>query len=282
MQTVNPVPAGTDTSTIHYTINDSKKRYPVRDVQVHASKAEIDQIVEEGYLFRRGMFSDDVLARMGDAILRIAEEESRLPQGEHIPGNGFYLRHLMDKDESFLELLRFEPTLSIARALLGPQVWFDVDARLAYAGEPDRCVPWHIHHRVIPDPLPPFFCYPHAVNCLLYLDDVGDREGPLCILPGSHLRHDLVIPDNDSSDMPGQMILKPQAGDLLIHHVNLWHRTLPTQPGCRQRRVVISGYQPSWLKSGVTRGVKVEGLNTDRLRASGDPEAVELLDGFHW
>ncbi|HXM58085.1 MAG TPA: phytanoyl-CoA dioxygenase family protein [Candidatus Dormibacteraeota bacterium] len=270
------------TGTIRYRINDSKKGFPVRPVHVEASRQDLDRIVESGFLLTSDWFPRDLLDRMAAAIDRLTTDEQDHPSGEHIPGNGFYLRHLMDKDPAFLELLHFQPTLSIARALLGPQVWMDVEARVAYAGEPDRLVPWHIHHRVIPDPLPPFFCYPHAINCLLYLDDIDDAEGPLVILPGSHRQHALQIPDGDERDLAGQVLVRPRQGDCLIMHVNLWHRTLRTRAECRQRRVVIWGYQPSWLKSAVTRGVKVEHRLTGPLLEGGDPETVELLDGFHW
>jgi ectoine hydroxylase-related dioxygenase (phytanoyl-CoA dioxygenase family) len=268
--------------TIHYVINDGKKNYPVRDVIVDATRDEMSHLVNDGYVIRRGLVKGDWLERMRAAVDRLTEIETKQETGEHIPGNGFYLRHLMDKDETFLEWLTFKPTLSVARAALGPQVFFDVEARVAFANAAEKRVPWHIHHRLVPNPMPPFFMYPHAINGLLYLDPVGDLEGPLAVLPGSHRQHDLRIPDNDNSDREGQILLTWEPGDCIIFHVNLWHRTVDTKPGCGPRRVVIFGYQPSWLKSEVRRGVKVDSTLTDRVRASGDPEMIELLDGFHW
>jgi ectoine hydroxylase-related dioxygenase (phytanoyl-CoA dioxygenase family) len=267
---------------IHYRINDSTKGFPERSVPLHASAEQMETLMRDGYVFVRD-FVDAALAHdMREALDAIAEEEMRHPKGEWVPGNGFYLRHLLDKHEVFVELMRREPALSIARAALGPQVWFGAEARIAFEDEPQRNVPWHIHHRVIPDPMPPFFCYPHAINGILYLDDVTDREGPLCVLPGSHLEHHMFIPEGDESDREGQVIVHAQVGDCVIHHVNLWHRTLPTQPGCAKRRVVVFGYQPSWLKSEVKRGVKVAASRSEQLRDGGDADTRELLDGFHW
>jgi hypothetical protein len=268
--------------TIDYFINNNKSAHPHRPVRVHATQEEIGHLVREGYLLRRGMFPEQVLDRMRAAVDRLERLERDHPNGEHIPGNGFYLRYLRDKDQVFLDLMRFEPPLSIARAVLGPQVWFDVDARIAYPGQADKFVPWHIHKRVVPHPLPPFFSYPHGIHCLLYLDDVGDHEGPLVILPGSHLDNGVDLPDGDTRDMPGQELLYPRAGDCVIAHANLWHRTIPTTAQCGRRRLVLFGYEPSWSKSAVARGVKPDQPLTAPLRDSADEPLRELLDEWNW
>jgi hypothetical protein len=271
-----------DSYTIDYMINNSNLANRHRRVQVHASPNEIQTLVEQGFLVREGMFSDEVLDRMRTAVDRLEAAERGHPLGEHIPGNGFYLRHLRDKDEVFRDLAFFEPPLSIARAVLGPQVWFDVDARIAYEGQAGKFVPWHIHKRVVPHPRPPFFSYPHGIHCLLYLDSVGEAEGALVVLPGSHRDDELYLPSGDTRDIEGQELLLPQAGDCLIVHANLWHRTLPTAANCGRRRLVLFGYEPSWTKSAVARGVKPTHPLTADLRKSNDPEVLELLDEWHW
>jgi hypothetical protein len=268
--------------TIEYRINDSKMADNRRQVKVPVSPAELDELVEQGFLLCRDLFPSEMLDRMRVAVDRLEAIEGEHPQGERLPGNGFYLRFLRDKDEVFRDLLFYSPPVSIARALLGPQVWFDVDARIAYADSPGKFVPWHIHKRVVPSPMPPFFSYPHGIHCLLYLDDVGDAEGPLVVLPGSHRRNDLELPDGDTRDLPGQQLVRPRAGDCLIVHANLWHRTMPTLPGCHRRRLVLIGYEPAWSKSAITRGIKPEHPLTENLRGSGDPELSELLDEWHW
>lgn len=271
-----------ETFRIDYVINNNKLANRHRPVRVHATPEEIDHLVNQGYLMRHGMFPDEVLDRMRAAVDRLERIEREHPQGEHIPGNGFYLRRLRDKDEVFRDLLFFEPPLSIARAVLGPQVWFDVDARIAYPRQAGKFVPWHIHKRVVPRPLPPFFSYPHGIHCLLYLDTVGEHEGPLVILPGSHRDNDLDLPDGDVRDMPGQLLLYPRAGDCLIAHANLWHRTIPTTAECGRRRLVLFGYEPSWSKSAVARGVRPEHPLTAPQRDSTDESLRELLDDWNW
>jgi hypothetical protein len=156
-----------------------------------------------------------------------------------------------------------------------------MEARIALAGVPAAGVPWHIHMRVIPDPMPPFFCYPHSVHGLIYLDPVGELEGPLCVVPGSHRNPRLDL-DGSYEPHPDEVRLTFDPGDCILLHGNLWHRTVPTAPNCGRRGLLLFGYAPSWLKNDLARGVKTDGSLTEQLRASGDPELVELLDGFHW
>ncbi|MFI1196168.1 phytanoyl-CoA dioxygenase family protein [Micromonospora sp. NPDC020750] len=250
-------------------------------MRVEATQDELAGFQKDGYLLRRGLVPKEWIAEFGAALDRIAAEEISHPTAERLPNNGLYIRALLDKDEVFHRLIRYQPTLSVARYLLGPQVAFGVEARMAFEGVANAGVNWHIHLRVVPDPMPPYFVYPHQVHGLIYLDRVGADEGALCVLPGSHQQTTLKLP-NDSSDQPGQQKLYFEPGDCILMHGNLWHRTEPTAETCGRRRLILFGYSPSWLKSEITRGVPVSSALTDELRASGDPEIVELLDGFHW
>lgn len=147
---------------------------------------------------------------------------------------------------------------------------------------PGLGVKWHIHHRVIPNPLPAFFCYPHAIHGLLYLDSVDTDSGPICILPGSHLKHNLNVDSKSNFDIEGQLIIPVKAGTCLLMHANLWHKTMPTTDMATKRRVILFGYTPSWIKSDITRGAKT-GLNfIDKLRNNSNNETRELLGEFYW
>ena len=81
----------------------------------------------------------------------------------------------MDKHPAFLELISFEPTLSVARAVLGPFVRIrQLGGRVSYPGEPNQETQWHLHRRTVPKPLPAFFSFPHTLDCLIYLDELND------------------------------------------------------------------------------------------------------------
>ena len=165
------------------------------------------------------------------AALSFVVRNERAPRGDQSDScfGSLYLRYLIDKHKVFFDLFKSKVTLSIAQSVLGPQIKFDeITARITDLSTNSASTPWHIHHRVIPEPLPPFFVHPHSVECLLYLDNLDQETGPLCVLPGSHRHTNMIYPLNDSKDKPGQQILCLKAGDCLIMHPNLWHRGMPS------------------------------------------------------
>ncbi len=98
----------------------------------------------------------------------------------------------------------------------------------------DAGVNWHIHLRIVPDPAPPMFVFPHQVRGLIYLDRVGEAEGPLVVVPGSHQDGTLDLA-YDSSDVEGQVHLEFEPGDCILLQPNLWHRTQPAAYAPRTR-----------------------------------------------
>ena len=272
------------THTVRYRVLDPRVGNPMHDIYVDGSAREIQSLVKDGYVIRDGWFPEPELLAMRSALDRIFEDEKDMPD-ERIDryGGWRYFRHLMDKDPVFLKLLWFAPPRTIAQAVLGPQVRFDqVDAKYGVPHVASQYVPWHIHHRVIPDPLPPFFCYPHAIHCLLYLDAIDSSNGPLCVLPGSHEWTDQTYVQDQNSDLDGQVVLSLPAGACVLMHANLWHRVLRSQTETGYRRVILFGYLPAWLSGAEKGGVRPERSITDELRESGDDLTRALLGEFYW
>jgi ectoine hydroxylase-related dioxygenase (phytanoyl-CoA dioxygenase family) len=266
-----------------FVINDQVKGYPTRTVATTATQADIQGFIKDGYLVRRNLLDPRLAAEMAAAVTSIARAEAVEPGSEQIPGKTIYMRALLDKDSIFHQLLRFEPALSLARTLLGPQVWVDLEARMNYPGEASVAVPWHGHVPVIPAPLPPLFCYPHQVQFLIYLDRITEREGALCLLPGSHARSDIQIPFGDSKRKDGQVELLFEPGDAVLIHANMWHQTVPSRENAGPRRLLLLGYVPSWIRSdGFQTGVRPEKPLTRDLASSADEETRELLGGLSW
>ena len=164
-------------------------------------------------------------------------------------------------------------------AMLGPQVQVrGFSARISYPDQPNQETHWHFHQRLIPDPLPPFFSRPQTIDCLLYLDETNDANGPLCVLPGSHHWTETDLPEEDYGDRPGQVTLRLPPGSLVFTHGSLWHRALPTRPEGTVRRLLLFGYGPCWMKAAIY-GVKPDdGLTAQLLRGPNvDEETRELL-----
>ena len=248
------------------------------EVDVHASTEELQGFAEIGYLIREGLFQGEALQELRDALDHLEAQEAAARDKE-IAGKrswGFIPRHLMDKDKVFLDLLKFQPTLSIARAMMGPLVRLrGLSARIGYPGDDlQHQTPWHQHLRVISDPLPPWFSRPHCIDCLIYLDDLNEDTGAVAVVPGSHNWLDKTAPQT-YEPIDGEVELRVKAGGGVLIHGNLWHRALPTLK--TKRRMLILSYTPAWLRKSPNGGSKPKNGLTKRFLKEADLEERILL-----
>jgi ectoine hydroxylase-related dioxygenase (phytanoyl-CoA dioxygenase family) len=251
-----------------------------RSFKVLATPQEIEQLAEQGHLIREALFRGEQLERLRNALDEV--EAAEVTAGSSVISRsgrfgGWFPRYLMDKHAAFLELLDFQPMLSVARAVLGPFVRIrNVGGRVSYPGEPNQETHWHLHRRTVPKPLPAFFSFPHTVDCLIYLDELNDANGTLAIVPGSHLRIHDPLPADCFDDLPGQKVVSGPAGTCIIMHSNLRHRALPTRPDGEKRRVLILCYGPTWMRYSPF-GTKPDNSLVDALLEEATPETKELL-----
>ncbi|MBO9607821.1 MAG: phytanoyl-CoA dioxygenase family protein [Paenibacillaceae bacterium] len=264
--------------TIAYDILNMIPNKPLREIEVHASREELERMAKAGYLIRERLFAGEELQTLRDALDRLERKERENGVGEGGTKNfgGFFMRYLMDKDPAFMALMKYQPIMSVARAMLGHQVQVSMSARISAPSPENQETMWHQHLRYIPKPLPLWFLRPHCIDVLIYLDDVTDANGPLCIIPGSHENIQEEPPIDYYGDLPGQLKLYPPAGTAVIMHCNLWHRAMPTLPEGSRRRLLIFSIHPTWLKRN-NRGTKPEHALTDTLLPNADQETLELL-----
>ncbi|MCG9126596.1 phytanoyl-CoA dioxygenase family protein [Candidatus Poribacteria bacterium] len=267
--------------TIQYKVlNDHNPNETGTDwnVEVHASLEELQSFSETGYLIRERLFQDGSLEKLRNALDRLEsrESENRKSAMRSKDGWGFIPRHLMDKDEVFLDLLKFQPILSIARAMMGPLIRLrGLSARITYPGENrQHQTPWHQHMRVVPNPIPLWFSRPHCIDCLIYLDDINEETGTVGVVPGSHNWLDQATP-NTYEPIDGEVQLNLKAGGAVLIHGNLWHRALPTLK--TKRRMLILGYTPTWLRKSPHGGKPPEDGLTREFIENGDMEERMLL-----
>ena len=253
------------------------------EVEVHARPEELQAFAESGYLVRERLFQDNALQQLQDALDRLEEAEWEKRDRAVSPhprlgkrGWGFIPRHLMDKDEVFLELLKFQPLLSIARAMMGPLVRLrGLSARISYPGDGRRHqTPWHQHLKVIPNPLPLWFSRPHCIDCLIYLDDLNEDTGAVAIVPESHNWLDRASPGT-YEPIEGEVVVCVKAGGAVLIHGNLWHRALPTLNA--KRRMLILSYTPTWLRKSRAAGPQPEDGLTKEFLEEADFEEQMLL-----
>jgi ectoine hydroxylase-related dioxygenase (phytanoyl-CoA dioxygenase family) len=269
--------------TVDYRLRNHDLEDATRPVSVHATPEDVERFAAEGYLVRERLVQGVQLDRLRAAMDEVAAAEL----GDQKPNSsgrfgGLFLRHLMDKHPAFLDLLRFAPTLSVARALLGPQVQLrGVSARITHPDQPNQETHWHFHQRLVPEPVPAFFSRPQTIDVLLYLDDIDDANGPLSVVPGSHQWIDRDLPADHYGDQPGQVVLRPSAGTAVMCHGSLWHRAAPNSTEGTVRRLLLFGYGPTWMKRSIY-GERPTNPLTDALLADADEETKELLGVTGW
>ena len=71
------------------------------------------------------------------------------------------------------------------------------------------------------------------LNRLVYTAAIQEEiGGQIAIMPGTHGTG--AIPTGDPhEDLPGQIVLSPKKGDLVLLHGHCWHRVLPIKTKCR-------------------------------------------------
>jgi ectoine hydroxylase-related dioxygenase (phytanoyl-CoA dioxygenase family) len=274
-----------DRYTLDYRVRNHDLADPWRRVEVLATPEEIGRFARDGFLVRERLLGEEHAERLRLALDEVASAE--LSAGAMVNRSsrfgGLFLRHLMDKHEAFLDMLRFPPLLSVARAVLGPQVTLrGFSARISYPDEPNQETHWHFHQRLVPDPLPPFFVRPQTIEALLYLDGASDANGPLCVLPGSHQRIEEDLAAERYDDLPGQVTLRLPPGSCVFLHGSTWHRAMPNTPAGSVRRLLIVGYGPTWLKPSVYGHKPEHGLTARLLAGNPDQESKELLGVAGW
>lgn len=265
--------------TISYRIRDSHRGYPVRKVEVLATPEEIQRFVCDGYLVRERLLPPEVIEQCATALDECYARDPHVEKGGGREFGGVFLRHLQDKHPLFLEFLDFPPAVSVARALFGPSVQMrGFTARICFAEQTGQETEWHFHQRVVTDPLPPLLTRAHTMDVLIYLQETNDLNGPLAVVPGSHHWIEKDLDRAVFSDFPNQVVLRLAAGSMVLCHGALWHRAMPTRPGCATRRLLLFGYGPCWLKPSIYGVRPKEGL-TARLLEQKDlsEETKELL-----
>ncbi len=150
---------------------------------------------EGGHVFVPGCFSSVEVKEMREQLPDIYAEDT--PARVLEAGSGFVrMVHGCHKtNDVFGRLVRDRRILRPAQQLLDDDVYvhqFKINAKAAFAGEV-----WAWHQDYVfwknEDGMPT----PRAVNAAIYLDDVTEFNGPLIVIPGTHL---LGTPDEEARD----------------------------------------------------------------------------------
>ena len=118
-------------------LNKHDRPDSMREIDVDATESELASLQRDGYLLREQLFTGAALERLRTGVDRLVEKEWDQHRNKEIGERswGIILRYLMDKDPVFLELLKFPPILSVAKAMLGPLIRLrGLSARVTFPG----------------------------------------------------------------------------------------------------------------------------------------------------
>jgi Phytanoyl-CoA dioxygenase (PhyH) len=221
--------------------NPSRSDQEPRFAATGFSDAEWRRFESDGLIVRRGVFDASEVETLNaccKAFESIASEALGPVEG------GF--RHTLAISPDFARLICDERLLGPAYDLFGEMTalhGFDLFIRPP-GGEKEH--PWHFDG---PRRLPYAnfgSALPHVLKFGVWLTDVEAVEhSAYQYVPGSHVRP-CVEAYGRSGGVPGQETLRVRAGDISIHHCDLWHHVTPNR-GPRTRYNFFVAYSPSWI-----------------------------------
>ena len=160
--------------------------------------------------------------------------------------------------EAYARMVAHPNILEVLQRLWGPSIRFDVSKLNLKAAGYGAPVEWHQD----------WAFYPHTNDDLaavgVMIDDVGDDNGPLMVLPGTHRgpvldHHDdqgyfcgAIDPARAELDFSTAVKLTGPAGSITVHHVRLVHGSATNTSG-RPRRLLLHQYRAAdaWPLLGV-------------------------------
>ena len=156
---------------------------------------------------------------------------------------------LEHQPEPVLRALSNERLLDFAEMLVGPHVQLESITFRRTPPQPEKDSAALGFHRDMFAFFPEDGVYhrPLLFNALSYLQDLTDENGPLRIIPGSHMRALRMSPEEARRPHPEEVIVYPKAGDTAVFHCSMLHSGSPNRSG-DYRYLFFLTFNHSWLK----------------------------------
>lgn len=238
-----------------------------------------------GYLAFPRLFSAEEIGWIADEFERVLDTFGTGDQ--HDGSQRTMIVPTIDYSERLCTLLDDRRILGIAGDILGADFNYASGDGNYYSGDTG----WH-----------PDGNYPElfAIKVAFYLDPVGRDTGCLRVLPGSHRPESIwrsgeLSPRNPeawggaAAEIPGQVALETEPGDLVVFNHNTWHASFG---GSRRRRMFTMNLHKRGKTAAelervdeylqhhcpVAHGFKIGGMYTDLILDTAPPERLVHLE----
>jgi ectoine hydroxylase-related dioxygenase (phytanoyl-CoA dioxygenase family) len=189
------------------------------------------QFWQDGYLVLDGFFDAALMQQMDRNIRRhfgknpdfFHQEEFLSKSSTEVipwfPQNPELPDHSRDMAIPFDALETDERLAQLTRAVLGEN-WSALYSMVMFSKKGTAGQAWH-------QDCPPDDSARFNLNRLVYTRDLTDQVGgKTVVMPGSHRLGELPAGE-PHEDLPGQLVLSPRRGTLVLLHGHTWHRVLP-------------------------------------------------------
>ncbi|MEP6391068.1 MAG: phytanoyl-CoA dioxygenase family protein [Halioglobus sp.] len=181
------------------------------------------QFWEQGYLVLEDLFDSALMAQYQALILdHFGESPAFAHNQEFLSKSATEVVPWFPQQEghdAFDTIEHDERLQALTQAILGDG-WYTLYCMTMFSKRGTRGQAWH--QDCAPED-PAVF----NVNRLIYTEDITPEiGGQTVVVPGSH-RRGLLPPGAVDEDLPGQVVLTPRNGTLVMVHGHTWHRVLP-------------------------------------------------------
>ena len=211
----------------------------------------------DGFILVEDFFTPEHCRRLNDALDTVAQRRREwVADGKphtgftQVEGDSTRAFYILGDHPEFLDLLDWEPTMELVRALLNPRPHHHASDAIVEIGLDRARMGWHLDghdngYRNLGHPIPLL-----QLKVGYFLSDMtAGGQGNLWVVPGSHRR--ILEPDEreltEPGAFPGGVELKVPEGTAVFFHNALWHSGGNWAVANGVRRMLYYAYEHPWM-----------------------------------
>jgi len=234
----------------------------------------LEEFKKDGFTLFPKMLGDSWVKAMRDSFEEIADRIPK-PDGSRAAAFVDVLEH---KPDLVFPAITNKRLLDFTEMIVGPHVQLEsVTYRRTAPQAPDTNPVLNFHRDMFAEfPQEGVYHRPLLFNALSYLQDLTDENGPLRIIPGSHMKAMALTPEERKQPHPDEVILYPKAGDVAVFHNAMVHSGTANYSK-DYRYLFFLTMNHSWLKHRANYSGPISESVKAGARATGDRRLLRLL-----